>query len=188
MESGRIGPRRAVFIALFTGLTALSAFVRLPVPWVPVTLQTAAVLLSGVILGARYGALSQAVYVMTGLLGFPVFAQGGGVGYILNPTFGYLAGFVAGAGLCGLLAGDWRVSSNKRLFGAMIAGLGIIYLTGVAYLHWNMSHIQGKDLPFMQLVKIGFFLPLPADLVKIICLLPIIRILKRREHIFPVMR
>ena len=83
----RIPPRQAATVALFAGRTAVGAYVRIPLPAVPLTLQTAAVLLSGILLGPRMGALSQAVYVVTGLIGLPVFAQGGGPGYVLKPTF-----------------------------------------------------------------------------------------------------
>jgi biotin transport system substrate-specific component len=184
MRPLRIAPRQAATVALFAGLTAVGAYVRIPLPAVPLTLQTAAVLLSGILLGPRMGALSQAVYVVTGLIGLPVFAQGGGPGYILNPTFGYLCGFAGGAAASGLIAGRWRHAGSLRLLTAMLCGLAVIYLCGGLYLYWNLTVLQAKEIGFLQVAKIGWILPLPADLLKIFLLLPLIRILRERipEH------
>ena len=182
----RITPRQAAMVALFAGLTAVGAFVRIPLPGVPLTLQTAAVLMSGIVLGSRMGALSQAVYVVTGLVGLPVFAQGGGPGYVLNPTFGYLCGFVGGSAVAGLLSGDWRGSSSWRLLGAMLAGLTVIYIVGVAYLYWNLLFFQGKEISINYIARIGFLIPLPLDLGKVLFLLLIIKTLGKRLPYLPV--
>ncbi len=174
-------PREAAFVAMCAGLTALGAFIRIPLPAIPLTLQTAAVLLSGILLGPRLGALSQAAYVITGLAGAPVFAQGGGFGYVLNPTFGYLLGFVGGAAVTGALTGTWREASSLRLALSMCAGLAVIYAAGVSYLYWNLLVIQEKSLSFPAVVKIGLLVPLPGDILKILLLLPFIQLMKRRN-------
>lgn len=93
--------KELVLFSLFTALTAIGAFIRVPVPLCPFTLQLLFTTLSGLILGSRKGAASVAVYVALGLSGVPVFTQGGGPGYIFQPTFGYLLGFIAGAWLVG---------------------------------------------------------------------------------------
>ena len=82
--------KELVLFSLFTALTAIGAFIRVPVPLCPFTLQLLFTTLSGLILGSRKGAASVAVYVAFGLSGVPVFTQGGGPGYIFQPTFGYL--------------------------------------------------------------------------------------------------
>lgn len=96
--------KELVLFSLFTALTAIGAFIRVPVPLCPFTLQLLFTTLSGLILGSRKGAASVAVYVALGLSGVPVFTQGGGPGYIFQPTFGYLLGFIAGAWLTGKLS------------------------------------------------------------------------------------
>ena len=96
--------KELVLFSLFTALTAIGAFIRVPVPLCPFTLQLLFTTLSGLILGSRKGAASVAVYVVLGLSGVPVFTQGGGPGYIFQPTFGYLLGFIAGAWLTGKLS------------------------------------------------------------------------------------
>jgi len=173
-------PRQAAAVAFFAGLTGVGAFVRIPLPAVPLTLQTPAVLLAGLLLGPFLGGLSQGAYVLIGLMGAPVFAQGGGPGYILNPTFGYLLGFIGGAAAAGAAAGDWHRAGAARLLAAMLCGLAVIYLCGGTYLYWNITVFQGKAMTFGQVARIGWLLPLPADLLKILLLLPLIKILQRR--------
>ena len=77
--------KELVLFSLFTALTAIGAFIRVPVPLCPFTLQLLFTTLSGLILGSRKGAASVAVYVVLGLSGVPVFTQGGGPGYIFEP-------------------------------------------------------------------------------------------------------
>jgi biotin transport system substrate-specific component len=177
----RIGPRQAAAVALFAGFTGVAAFVRIPLPGVPLTLQPAAVLLSGLLLGPFGGALSQATYIVIGLMGAPVFAQGGGPGYVLNPTFGYLFGFIGGAAAAGAAVGNWRQAGSVRLVLAMLLGLTVIYVCGVSYLFWNINVIQGKAWSFSKTAQVGFLAPLPGDLVKVLLLLFFIKILKRRD-------
>ena len=83
-----------IMCGLFTALIAAGAFIRIPVPLVPFTLQFLFTTLAGLVMGGRLGALSAAVYTMLGLIGIPVFAEGGGIWYILKPSFGYIIGFI----------------------------------------------------------------------------------------------
>ena len=78
-------------MALFAALTAVGAFITIPVPPVPFSLQIFFAILAGALLGSRRGAISVAVYVLLGLCGLPVFTKGAGLSYIFQPTFGYLA-------------------------------------------------------------------------------------------------
>ncbi len=90
----------------FVVLTALSAFVRIPLPFtpVPLTLQTFFVLLSGALLGKRLGLFTQGVYLLSGLIGLQVFTGlGSGILYLLGPTGGYVFGFLLAAFFAGSL-------------------------------------------------------------------------------------
>lgn len=89
--------RDLILCALFTALSAIGAFIRIPVPLVPFTLQITFTTLAGLLLGSKKGAISVAVYVLMGLIGIPVFTQGGGFSYVLKPSFGFLVAFIIGA-------------------------------------------------------------------------------------------
>ena len=102
--------REIALCALFIALVAVGAFIRIPVGTDVYTLQFLFTLLAGVLLGARLGAVAVGVYVLMGLVGIPVFASGGGPSYVLQPTFGYLVGFICQAYLTGALVRGGRPS------------------------------------------------------------------------------
>jgi biotin transport system substrate-specific component len=127
----------AIAVAGFVLLTAAAAKVTIPLPGTPIpgTLQTLPVLLSGLLLGARFGALSQAAYVGLGLAGLPVFAlPGAGPGYILGPTGGYLIGFVAASYLAGWIAPPSEGTGLGRRLLAVVAGIATLHAAGVLWL------------------------------------------------------
>lgn len=84
--------RTITLCGLFAALTAIGAFIKIPLPppLVPFTLQFLFCALAGVLLGSKVGALSQLIYVLVGLVGIPVFTEGSGLHYVVKPTFGYL--------------------------------------------------------------------------------------------------
>ena len=82
--------RKLVYTALLAALTAAGAFIRIPIGISVITLQFLFTAMAGVLLGPGGGALSQGVYVALGLVGLPIFTAGGGFGYVLQPSFGFL--------------------------------------------------------------------------------------------------
>ena len=77
-----LNTRNLILVALFTALTAIGAFLRIPMPMVPFTLQNLFSTLAGLLLGSYLGAVSVGIYVLLGLAGVPVFTSGGGIGYV----------------------------------------------------------------------------------------------------------
>ena len=77
---------KMILVSIFAALTAVGAFIKIPLPPVPFTLQVFFVILSGLLLGSRMGLASQIVYIALGLVGVPVFTEGGGLQYIFHPT------------------------------------------------------------------------------------------------------
>lgn len=180
--------RKLVLTALFAVLTCIGGWIKIPMFPVPVTLQTFFVLLSGLFLGAKYGCMSQGLYLTLGLMGLPVFAYGGGPMYILQPTFGYLVGFPIAAFVVGYLfqamvTGEKNVSWFRFIIYNMI-GVLIISLLGVGYMYLNLRILSGQDLGFGKAVMSGFLLFLPADLIKIGALSSIGMYLFRHRHFF----
>ena len=114
---------------------ALSAKIQVPFTPVPMTLQTLAVLALGAAFGARLAAATVALYLVEGLLGLPVFAGAiAGPAYMMGPTGGFLAGFLVGATLIGLLAERGWDRSWVWLTGAMTLGHVAIFALGFAWL------------------------------------------------------
>lgn len=154
----------------FAVLTGLFAQVVLRLPWtpVPITGQTFAVLLAGVVLG-RWGAISQLLYVGAGLLGVPWFAEGkGGIEVLMGPTFGYCIGFVVTAYAVGYLVDTWPAMRRwTSLIAVMVAAnFFIIFGFGLAYLYVWIGAVKGSAPELMTLLVMGFFPFLPGAVVK----------------------
>lgn len=157
--------RNLVLAALFAALTAVGAFLQVPLGFTSITLQFLFTALAGILLGAKWGAISQAVYVVLGLVGLPVFTQGGGLGYVFKPSFGFLLGLIPCAAVVGALAGNR--GEPKRVIPACLAGLAVLYLVGVPYMGVILNLYLGKGLTVGQIVKSGMLIYLPGDMVKI---------------------
>lgn len=153
------------YVALFTALTAIGAFIKIPIPYIPFTLQILAVYLAGALLGPRLGLLSQLCYVFIGLIGVPVFAEGGGFGYIFKPTFGYLIGYVLGAYVNGWLIERFHLASVRTIFLANFASLITVYLFGCAWLYGAMKWFLETPISVYHTLLYGFILPVPGDLL-----------------------
>ncbi|OVE80059.1 hypothetical protein BVY01_00980 [bacterium I07] len=159
--------RNLIGISLFCALTAAGGMIKLPGPLVPVTLQTLFVYLSGSLLGARYGAYSQCLFLGLGLIGLPIFAMGGGFSYVLQPTFGYLASFPAAAWIIGKLGQDSAEDMNwKTGWLPYVSGMLIIFGVGVLYLFFNMNWIIHQKITFSHALWSGMILFLPGELIK----------------------
>ncbi len=176
---GRSAPlssaRGLVYASLLGALTATGAYVLIPLPFVPLTLQTFFVYLAGALLGSRLGSLSQAVYVALGILGLPVFSGGkAGLGVLLGPTGGYLFGFIAGAWIVGKLTERGRNAGRARLLLAMAAGAAVLFLMGVGQL------MVVARLSLVQAWAVGVLPALPGEAVKLAAAALLCPVLRRR--------
>ncbi len=160
-----ITAKKITLIGLFTALITAGAFIRIPVPVVPFTLQFLFTTLAGLLLGGKLGAISVGVYVLLGLVGLPIFASGGGIGYIFNPTFGYLIGFCAGAYITGRIANADPQPSLKRLLAACFVGLAVVYLFGMVYYYIISDFYLGNPIGLWPLFLYCFVLAVPGDIV-----------------------
>lgn len=160
--------RRVAVMVGFAALTALGAYVSIPLPGtpVPVTLQTFVVSLSGLLLGARLGAGAQTIYLAAGALGAPVFSGGAlGLAHLFGPTGGYLLAYPAAAALTGALAS--LAGARRSLGSALVLGIGTFLGTGVVFVGGASQlalltgdvglAVQQGVLPFIvgDLLKVG---------------------------------
>lgn len=168
--SGRRNPlRQLLMTALFAALTAIGAFLRIPAGVTSFTLQTFFCCMAGVLLGPYWGAASQLVYVLLGLVGLPVFAEGGGLTYLTRPSAGFLLGLVPMAFVTGLLSRRLSRSGGTlgrgRLALSCLGGVFALYLLGLPYLYFALA----GAMPFGQCLVNGCLIFLPFDGVKLLC-------------------
>ncbi|MDQ0148212.1 biotin transporter BioY [Eubacterium multiforme] len=161
----KLKTRDLTLIAMFAALTAIGAFIRIPIPIVPFTLQYFFCALGAIILGSKKGALAQVLYVGIGLIGIPVFTQGGGPQYILKPTFGYLIGFIVGAFIIGKITEKIKELNIFKIFIACISGLAVIYLFGIIHMLIIYNFYLGEGMSLWTAVSVGIIACLPSDLL-----------------------
>jgi biotin transport system substrate-specific component len=162
MKQKGLSPRGMIYASVFGAVTAAGAYIMIPIPPVPITLQTFFLYLAAALLGGRLGALSQVVYLLIGIIGLPVFAGGkGGMGVLLGPTGGYLLGFVAGAYVIGRLVDSKKDPGPVWLTVAMSSGTVVIYILGV------MQLILIARFSINQAITVGVFPFLIGDALKI---------------------
>ena len=157
--------RALLLTSLFAALAAIGAFLRIPVGESSFTLQVLLTCKARVRLGPKYGALSQLVYVLLGLIGLPVFTAGGGFGYVFHPNFGFLLGMIPMAFIIGLLTR--KDASPLRIALACACGTAVLYLVGIPYLWLILNVYMGKGMTFAALIG-AYMLPfLLFDALKI---------------------
>lgn len=172
--------RAMLTAALFSAIIAVSGYISIPLPFspVPISLQTLAVLLCGLLLTPQYAFLASGLWLLMGTIGLPVFANGtSGIGIVFGPTGGYIFGFVIAAVVISLLRG--RDANTVRFYLAAFVGnfliiypLGIIGLMLIAKLPLEAAIVNGM-LPFI----IG-------DIVKIVAAVSIgLALNKRAKHL-----
>lgn len=163
MASAITSLRGMVYASMFGALTAIGAYIIVPLPPVPITLQTLFLNLAGALLGGYLGALSQVVYILLGVIGLPVFAGGkAGLGVLIGPTGGYLFGFVLAAFVVGKLIAVRKKPGLVWTIVSMLIGMLIIYSLGV----FQLTLVA--KLSVEKAIAIGALPFIPGDAVKIV--------------------
>jgi biotin transport system substrate-specific component len=152
-------------LPVLAGSLAIAASARVAIPLlfspVPITLQTAAVVLVGAALGARGGVAAVLAYLAEGAAGAPFFAGGqGGPGVLLGPTGGYLIGFMLSAFVAGSLVEHGWGRGAVRPLAAFAAAALAVYLVGLP----RLASFVGPD----RAIALGLLPFLPGDLVKVV--------------------
>jgi biotin transport system substrate-specific component len=163
MASDKTSIKGLVYAALFGSLTAVGAFIVIPLPAVPVTAQTFFLNVAAILLGGQLAAVSQFVYVMLGIVGIPVFAGGkAGLGVIFGPTGGYLLGFIIAAFVIGVVN---KIKKGAGIFWhifSMLIGMLIIYFLGSLQLSFVAK------MNFHKALAVGVLPFIPGDIIKVL--------------------
>lgn len=175
-------------MALFIVLIIVGTFLTIPMPLCPINLQPFFVVLAGLMLGSKKGAFSVSGFILLGLTGLPVFTYGGGISYVLRPTFGFMLGYIIAALIIGSISSSGK-PTVLRFTVAGLCGVAAIYVIGVTYyLLISKMYLQSEIGVWTMLVSCC--LPLPKDIVLCIPaaflakrLLPIIRSIENIKRV-----
>jgi len=164
-------PKKLALALAMAGLTGLLAQARFPLPWspVPITGQTFAVLLAGVLLGRWWGGASMALYAGLGAAGIPWFNGGaGGLAQLAGPTGGYIFGFILAALFIGHLTDKYvRSRSFISMLGLMLAAdFVLVFVPGLTQLGLWLSLVKGSPASFTALLGMGLVPFIAGDVTK----------------------
>lgn len=152
--------RHMVLAALLAALTAVGAYIAIPIGPVPIVLANLFVLLSGLLLGKKWAPASMGIYLLLGIIGLPVFSGGrSGLAFLFGPTGGYLLGYVLAAFVIALLSGMGKSTIRKDMV-AVLMGILIIYALGVPWLKFSLS------MDWTKAFSAGMIPFIPGDLLK----------------------
>ncbi len=155
-----------ILAGLLTALTAIGAFLKIPFYPVPFTLQTLFTGLAGLVLLPRWAVLSQIVYLLIGLIGLPVFANGGGPGYVLQPTFGYLLMLPVSALLISRVTSSRQDESLlKMTLWVSLCSLAVL-VGGAVWLYMHLLFIVEKPVSLLTTLYTGMVIFLPGMILK----------------------
>ena len=174
-----IDVREMVLCALFAALIAAGAFIKIPIPYVPITLQFLFTNLAGLLLGKKKGLIAVCLYIFIGLIGIPVFTQGGGPAYIFQPTFGYILGFALGTWLAGVIS-EYGKNSIKTYILAGLSNFIVMFAIGLLHLYLILNLYLSTPTGIEKILSIGFLSFALGDIVIVI----VCALLAKRLHPF----
>ena len=164
-------PKKLVLSLGMAALIGILAQVRFYLPWspIPITGQTFAVLLVGVLLGRWWGGVSLVIYAGLGAVGLPWFAGlKGGLAHLAGPTGGYIVGFILATLFVGYFTDKYvRSRSFVSMFTIMlVANFILIYIPGLVQLHFWLSLVKGEAVAFYPLLMMGAIPFIAGDVIK----------------------
>lgn len=159
----KVSVQELIYCGIFAALIAVGAFIKVPVPVVPFTLQFLFTTLAGLLLGGKLGAFSVIAYLLLGLAGLPIFSEGGGIWYVFKPSFGYLIGFCIATYVTGTMAERMKFTI-KNLLAANFTGLLIVYAAGMVYYYIICNFVIDTPIGVWPLFLYCFLLAVPGDI------------------------
>lgn len=157
--------KKLAYTAMFTVIIIACTFIRIPIPYIPFTMQVFAVLTAALVLGPYLSVGAVLLYLALGFTGLPIFASGGGIGYVMIPSFGYMIGFIFAAFITG-----WLSKHSKRKYWQLIisclVGVTAIYIIGITYFYFMCNFALGTPKSIGAVLMSGFVITLPGDIIK----------------------
>lgn len=173
---------------LFVSLIVAGAYIKIMIPLGPFnvtfSLQFLFSLMAGLLMGSKKGAVTVAVYLVLGLVGLPVFAHGGGIGYIIRPTFGFLIGFFSAAAISGGIYERLPNPGFKSSLLAAFAGELSYYFCGLVYYYIFFNYVIsncGATIGFKELMVVWCFSTFIPDFI--LCVIAVWLSDKLRPHL-----
>lgn len=170
-------------ISLMLALLVVCSQFAVPIGPVPITLQTLIILIIGLVLPAKMAVITTGLYLVIGLIGMPVFAQGtGGFHSVLSPSFGFILSFIPATWFMAKFLEKSPLNSHVSHMVAVIIGNAIIYSVGLLYMNFILSVYMGNQLTLTEVLWAGMIPFLPGDVAKSIVAVIAAKQLQKQLH------
>lgn len=140
-------------MSIMLTLMVVCSKITIPISFIPLTLQTFCVFLIPIIIGSKRAFFTFLAYIIFGLLGLPIFSNGGGFSYIYQPSFGFIIGFMFTSIIVGMVNENNKKITNYLL---LITGITIMYFIALIYMAIILNGYLKLDKSFLDILKIGF--------------------------------
>lgn len=167
LNNQKLNSKDLVYIALFIALLYVSGFIKIYILSVPFTLQTFIALCTPCFLGFKKSMIAFSVYIVAGLIGVPLFTEGGGFYYIYKPTFGYILSFLLAPVLLSKLKSKLKNKPLLLIISIFITSL-IMLAFGAFYAYIILVLIM-QSYSSVGFLALFFFPFIPAELLKSVC-------------------
>lgn len=176
--------KNLAYCGIFVAFLCVSGIFNIPITNGAISMQVAVVFILACILERKLAVLTVIAYLILGLVGLPVFAKGGGLGYVFQPTFGFLASFVIGAFT---LSSIYKSSIFKRKIVAYIVGiiatLLIVYAVGSTYMYFIFNLTTDNQFNFAKIVSFAVAPYILIDIGKAVVAYFVVISLERALHL-----
>lgn len=135
----------------------IASKITIPISFIPITLQTLAVILLALLLNKQQMIMVFTTYLLAGLCGLPIFANGGGISYILQPSFGFLLSFPIAAYLLQYVKTKFKLVTLPSIFLVSLLSLLLIYAIGCIYMYGVFHLVMQLDKGITEILAIGVF-------------------------------
>ncbi len=160
--------RDIVLCGLLAALIAIGAFIRIPMGPIAFSMQTMFVSLAGMLLGKKLGVTAILVYIAIGLAGLPIFTKGGGFTYVLEPSFGFLPGFLFYTWMTAHFTGKLTSPGMPAMILAQLPGLFTMYAIALPYFYLISQFYLQNDMGVYTLMTSCFLFLMPGEAMKCI--------------------
>lgn len=160
--------KNIIQISLAIALISIGALVKIPINLLPITLQPFMVYIIAFSLNKKKSVTAIILYTVLGLIGIPIFANGGGIGYIFQPSFGFVLGFILVMVISGIILEHVKV---KKVSTYIITGLiceVFLYIVGLAYMYLILKYHMHVDKSVISLIYLYCLPYLPCDIISIV--------------------
>lgn len=159
--------REILLASTFVAMMIICAYVIIPIGPVPITLQPLVVMLAGILLGSRLGAISMVIWMLLGFLGLPVFHQGqSGLVMLVGPTGGFIVSFIFTAWVVGYLTERDLEANYFKNFVYLSVGMIVCYVIGLIGFKLSFQFFLQKPMTWSNAMLLAVAPFLPFDIIK----------------------